>query len=150
MKTYELLYIIPPKFTDQELQEVVAEVENVLKEAKSGILDSRMPEKRILAYPIKHCRIGFCGLVKFENDAATVSKMDEKLRMMPNIIRHRIFIYKETQKPSFEKETEKRREKKVIKPKEKPMAEEKAKEAPKTEKIKLEELDKKLEELLKE
>jgi len=157
MKAYELLYIIPPKFTDQELKEIVAEVENIIKEAKSNILDSRLPEKRILAYPVKHCRIGFCGLIKFENDASAISKIDEKLRMMPNILRHGVFTYKETQKPSFEKETIKRKETRPIKPKERPMvppAEDRvAEESPKSdksEKIKLEELDKKLEEILKE
>ncbi len=155
MKVYELLYIIPPKFTWQETFDIEKEVRKILKEARVNILGTKPFEKRQLAYPVKRCHFGIYGQMKFEGNEEQIKKIDEKLRLEPNIIRHNVFKFKATQAPVIRDFREKR-EKKYVKPKQaakeikEPPVTPKPDEGGKTEKIKLEELDKKLEELLKE
>jgi ribosomal protein S6 len=158
MKTYELLYIIPSKYTEKETSDLARQVEAVIKGAEATILESKPLEKRSLAYPVGRSHFGVYGLIKFECEENAIKKIDEKLRLAPEIVRHQILKYVETQKPDL---TKIKREKKTIKPasplrKETLKIEKETKETakpepkPEKEKIRLEDLDKKLEELFKE
>ncbi len=163
MKIYELLYIIPSKYTEKETDGITKEVETAVTEAKINIIESKPPEKRAMAYPVGRSHFGIYCLLKIAGDGDSINKLDEKLRLMPEIARHQIFIFKETQRPDLEKIKRSRKERKPLQAapparksdasrKEAASAEEKLKESSKIEKgkIKLEELDQKLEELLKE
>lgn len=168
MKTYELLYIIPSKFTEKETGDISREVEAILKNTQANILESKFLGKRLLSYPINHSHYGIYELIKFETDAPTVKKIDEKLRLTSEIARHQIMKFIETQKPDFEKaktgrRTEKTKVTRTAPSFESPLAPpggrdqlqpraplRKEPPEPGKEKIKLEELDKKLEEILKE
>lgn len=167
MKTYELLYIIPLKYTEKETSDLARQVETVIKGAEATILESKPLEKRSLAYPVGRSHFGVYGLIKFECEENAIKKIDEKLRLTPEVVRHLILKYVETQKPDL---TKIKREKKMAKPappsypretraplrKETLKIEKETKETakpepkPEKEKIRLEDLDKKLEELLKE
>jgi small subunit ribosomal protein S6 len=151
MRTYELLYIIPSKFTDKESSAIINQIEAVLKGEKINILESKPIGKKTLAYPIKHCHFGICGLIKFEGEEKVIKNINDKLRLMPEIIRYQILKYIETQTPKIIKVQKEEKIKSVSKTKkEQPLAGEIKKPAEtKKEKIKLEELDKKLEEILK-
>ena len=149
--TYELLYIIPAKFTDQENEDIVSKISKVVEKTGAKITRNENLGKLKLAYPIQHVRHGFYILVEFGAESQTIKDIDRELRLLPEILRHQVLSIKakaqskEIKMVSYEAPTpgETRRPKAIprVKPKEEP------KQAPKK-KIDLEELDKKLDEIL--
>jgi len=63
---YELLYIIPLKYTDEENNNIIKEVEDLLTSHEAKILKSAKLGKRKLAYKIKHINYGYYVVLQFD------------------------------------------------------------------------------------
>lgn len=166
---YELLYIVSIKHIEDELQRVMEKVAKFIKDGSGEItLDNVLGQHR-LAYPIKHITQGTYVVVEFNMAPAAVKKLDDQLKLSGEILRHFIVIKKV--KTAAEIEREKTIKEKLRKDKEQELAAvekqdklgvKRAAEQPivgvdiKTEnkddksKTALEDLDKKLDEILKE
>jgi small subunit ribosomal protein S6 len=90
MQQYELLYIVPGQYTDEEVQGIMKRVSSLL--AKHGCTISREENlgKIKLAYPIKKTRHGSYVLVHFAADG--LAALERELRMDEQILRHQIII----------------------------------------------------------
>jgi len=148
---YELLYIIPAQHTDDEIGTISGKVTKVLEKVGVNITRNDNLGKLKLAYPIKHVRHGFYVLVEFEADAEKIRTIERELRLMPEIIRHQVIRLESKAEEGDEKKEikmvsyeapEREEEKSTPKPREK------AKVAPPKKKVNLDELDKKLDEIL--
>jgi len=147
---YELLYIIPAQYTDEEIGGTVEKVTKILEDTGVKITRNENLGKLKLAYPIKHVRHGFYVLVEFEADAEKIRRLERELRLMPEVLRHQTIRLERKLK-----EGEEKKEIKMIsyeapgreeeKPAPRPREEKRV--APKK-KVNLEELDKKLDEIL--
>jgi len=149
--------IIPVKYTATELPTVSEKIKSVLTDHNCQITYEENIGKRKLAYPIKHTLHGNYFVTEFNLNLKKLSKLNNTLRLMPEVLRHLIIEKKE--KTVQEKEAEKLRRAKVdaeevaelkerIETQAAPTGEkiEKPKEA--KEKVSLEDLDKKLSELI--
>ena len=149
---YELLYIIPAKYSEKELQPVINQVIPLIKKAGGEILRDDNLGRKKLAYPIKHVHQGYYILVEFDLKPNQLKGLNKDLKLMPEVLRHLIVKTKPKpisqiikRKPFLKPPVEEGKEERLIK-----------KEAPKEEreeereKISIEELDKKIDELLKE
>ncbi|MFC1638820.1 30S ribosomal protein S6 [Patescibacteria group bacterium] len=152
MKKYEIIYIVPSKYTDAEMEGVVGKVSGILKEAGAEISDTYQMGKRRLAYPIDRQRTGSYVLSHFEAEPEAVAKIDAVLRLTGEVLRH-MTVERDphlTQMPSFnevdERRTEERPERRE---REKPMVQAPAKPAAKAD-VNMEDLDKKLDQILTE
>ncbi|MBU1132151.1 30S ribosomal protein S6 [Patescibacteria group bacterium] len=169
MQHYELLYIVPIKYLDDELTKVIEKISGVIKEQGGELTADQIFGRQKLAYPIKQAFQGTYVAVEFNMEGEQMKKLDSLLKLMPEIIRHLIV------KKRIKTEAEIKRENKIqenlrqekedelkkldedAKPgaiKEEPETLAKAPEAP-TEKVKaekqklsLEDLDKKLDDIL--
>ncbi|MBU0649342.1 30S ribosomal protein S6 [Patescibacteria group bacterium] len=150
--TYELLYIIPAKFTDQENEGIISKISKVVEKAGAKITRNENLGKFKLAYPIQHARHGFYVLVEFGVESQAIKNIGRELRLLPDILRHQILSIKAKSSPrkeikmvSYEAptpgETPRPRASSRTRPKQE------QRQAPKK-KIDLEELDKKLDEIL--
>lgn len=90
MERYELLYIIPAKYTEAEIAQLMERVKGIVVSAGANVSEMHDLGKRKLAYPIQHVRHGNYVLVYFEADAATVAKLNETLRLSTEVLRHMI------------------------------------------------------------
>lgn len=147
---YELLYIIPAQFTDDENDQIIKKVTSVLEKVGVKIARNDNLGKLKLAYPIKHVRHGFYVLVEFEGETKAVQQIERELRLMPEVLRHQAIKLPEKE---LAEEGKAKKEIKMISyeapgrdEEKEPAKREKPKPAPK--KINLEELDKKLDEIL--
>lgn len=84
---YELLYIIPANYSDQEIDGVISKITQTIEKAGVKITRNENLGKLKLAYPIKHARHGFYVLVNFEAESTAVAGLDRELRLLPEIIR---------------------------------------------------------------
>jgi len=143
---YELLYIVPNKYTEEEVGPIVKKVNELVKKHDGQITHNEEWGKKKLAYAIDKNVHGYYNLVEFEIDGENVNKIDNELRLSNEILRHQIVVKKIKTAQAIEKEKE-IAEKIAAKVKEEEKAEEEAKKEP-AKKVDLKELDEKLDKIL--
>lgn len=91
MNDYELMYIVPTSFTDEELGTIEKNVAAILAKFQATITKTVRLGKLHFAYAIKHEQYGHYILVRFQAEPASVASIDEGLRMnQKEILRHLI------------------------------------------------------------
>jgi len=91
---YEILFIIPNKFTDDEAKIVAEKVGKVITENGGQITLSEYWGKKKLAYEIKHNAYGYYGLFEFDLEGNLLTKVDQNLRLSVDVLRHQIIVKK--------------------------------------------------------
>jgi small subunit ribosomal protein S6 len=163
MQHYELCFIGSIRLTEEEQKKLVEKISTLAGPLGMAITSTKDMGKRKLAYPIKKETQGYYFLVELDSEQAQIKKLDHELRLLNDIIR--FVILKKRVKTAEEIDHEmKIREKiegrkreaeriELAKEQEKKQEETKQEEAKKTDdskKISLEDLDKKLDDILKE
>jgi len=87
---YEILFIIPNKFTDEEAKTVYERVEKTIADAGGQITNREYWGKKRLAYEIKHNAFGYYGLYEFDLERPDLAKVDSALRLSADVLRHQI------------------------------------------------------------
>ena len=92
MAKYEILYIIRPNIEEEAKNALVARFDSILTDNGATIVESKVWEKRRLAYEIKDFREGLYRLVTLEADTASVatSEFDRLAKINGDILRHMI------------------------------------------------------------
>jgi len=172
MQHYELTYIVSIKYLDADLQRVSDTIEAKIKELGGEITSTSILGKLRLAYPIKATHQGTYVVVEFNLEPLNLKKLDEQFVVINEVLRHLIIVKKIKTKEEIEreakiaarlkKEEEAAKEEKSEETKKELEKVEKAEEQKikKVEEVKikekednktsLEDLDKKLDEILKE
>ncbi len=88
MKNYELMYIIPSQSTDEEKEDLIAQVNGMI-EKDGGKIESveRIGNKK-LAYEIQKKHEGFYVLVNFTADSKVPNRLGALLSITNNILRY--------------------------------------------------------------
>jgi small subunit ribosomal protein S6 len=87
---YELLYIIPNKYSQDELNPIIEKIRQLIKDKEGNITFSEQWGKKKLAYPVKHFNHGYYNLVEFKMAGEGLAKVDRELRLMSEVLRHQI------------------------------------------------------------
>lgn len=90
MNRYEIMFIVPNKFTEEEAKTIIGRVEKMITDAEGKIAYSEYWGKKKLAYEIKHNAYGYYQLYQFDLAGANLAKMDTDLRLSHEILRHQI------------------------------------------------------------
>lgn len=148
MQHYEMLYIISPNFSDEQQAKISAELSALIKNEGGAVTAAEIIGSKKLAYPIKKAAAGFYHRLEFDLEPSKLINIQRKGGLMTEILRFIIVIKnKVTARPMA-----------AIRPKpaeapaprifKKTPPKEGLKEKPK--KVSIEELDKKLDEILKD
>jgi len=148
MKLYEITYIANPALTPEEADSLQGRVTETITKAEGALGSSGSPQRKSLAYPVKKNNEAYLSSMEFSAEEDNVKKIEEEIKKEKDILRHLL-----VKKPEI-KEAERRSErKKSLKPEEtekkkdhSPEETEKKKDY-KPEKAKLQEIDKKIEEI---
>ena len=155
MKHYELLYIVSTKYTDAEVETVNDKIGALLVKLEASILRQENIGKIRLAFPIKGQRNGTYMLVHFDAEPNVTVDLDRQLRLTDEVLRHiivertpgaetRHFALEAYQSPLTD-EGHRRRDEKVVAPRRTTSAV-----AATDASMSIEELDKKLDEILED
>lgn len=99
---YELMYIVPTTFTDEEVGKIEGNVKALLEKQGATVTETTRLGKFRFAYPIKKQRHGSYVLVNFETEPKSVAKIDELLRISNEVLRHLILRADEAGGNKFE------------------------------------------------
>lgn len=91
-KHYEILFIMPNKFTDDESKKIVEKVGQTITENGGKITYSEYWGKKKLAYEIKHNAYGYYALFEFDLEGSLLAKIDQTLRLSTDVLRHQIVV----------------------------------------------------------
>ncbi|MDI6717775.1 MAG: 30S ribosomal protein S6 [Patescibacteria group bacterium] len=137
LKKYEIGYLVKEESD-------IEEIRKLLENYKAGIINEGRPRKIRLAYPIKKETVANFGYIRFFLDSNFVGDIDKKLKLSQNAIRFLILDLTgvKEEKPEVENKIEKH----IPTPR---IIEEPVRKTNKLEIIDNEQLEKKLEEILK-
>lgn len=85
---YELMYIVPTTFTDDDVSKIEGNVKALIEKHGASVTDTKRLGKFRFAYPIKKQRHGNYVLLQVDAEPATVAKIDEGLRISNEVLRH--------------------------------------------------------------
>ena len=152
---YELPYIIPGNVPEDEHPKILEKVNELLTKFEAEVTSNEDLGRRKFAYPINHLRHGFYHTLEFDLAASNVKKLEDEMKLDSNVLRFLIIkkrLVTEEEKKEEKKVIEKIAKTKIAKVEKKEADKEKADKQQKEDKkkISLEDLDKKLDELLDE
>ncbi len=99
---YELLYIIPASFTEEEAGTIEQKVSALIAKYGGSVEDMTRLGKLKFAYEIKGQRHGFYVLAHFNANRESLTKIDENLRITPEVLRHMVIRADEAGDAKFE------------------------------------------------
>lgn len=91
---YEILFIIPNKFTEDEAKTIIEKVEKTIADSGGKISYREYWGKKKLAYEIKHNAYGYYSLCEFDLEKNALAIIDQNLRLSTDVLRHQIVIKK--------------------------------------------------------
>jgi len=144
MQNYELLYIIPNKYSEVEIKSIAEKIDNWLKQKGCQILKSENLGEKRLAYPIKQIHYGHYILRELTAERENIREINNYLTLAEEVLRY-LMVKIEPVKAIKVKKIRKVR--KPLEPKEEKPTKEKV---PEKSKITLENLDQRLDEILQE
>lgn len=129
MKKYEFTYLIDPNLSREDISSLQKTIMSFIKEEEGSIVRINPPLKKNLAYPIKKNKEAFLADLTFDLNPDKLDSLEKKIKLEKRIIRYLLL------------------KKKLLKRKSKVRAMRKPQ--PKV-KVELKEIEKKLEEILRE
>jgi small subunit ribosomal protein S6 len=90
MKEYELLYIVPAQYTDEEISGIQGTIATLVEGFGAKVLRNENLGKIRMAYQIKGVRHGSYILVHFNAEADQISELNRKLGLTDEVLRHTI------------------------------------------------------------
>lgn len=87
---YELLYVLPPGYTEAELPTVQEKVSTSLRGINATIARHEHAGKIKIAYPIQKNRFGHYFLAEFDSDEAGIATLTANLRLTPEVLRFQV------------------------------------------------------------
>lgn len=139
---YELAAFLSSNLSDTEAEEKFNNIIKQIEELNGLILETNLPRLEPLAYPIKKETSGYFCVVTFKVESEMIEEIQKRLKLLPEILR--FMIVKKKEKPQ---KVDHQKFKAQVKKGKKEGEKERIKEE---KEVSLEELDKKLSEILKE
>lgn len=141
-KNYEIAYLLSPSISEEEVLTHVQQISTLIEEQKGSVKHVQEPRKHKLSYPIQKERNAYFGWTTFRLVPDGVAPLEKKIKVYAHILRY-LIVEEETRlkAPVFRTPTAR------------PMMGQKSPSVPRElekgdEKLDLEALDKKLEEIL--
>jgi len=125
-RKYELVYILPPDTTEQQLAELQQQIEAVVARMEGQIEKTENWGRRRLAYAIGHFKEGVYVLVVINGSGELMKELDRRLKVMDQVVRHLVVRVDEEMKvvertrTKRQTESERRRVKRGLPPQRQP------------------------------
>jgi small subunit ribosomal protein S6 len=97
-RQYELVYILPPDSTEQQVAEVHEQVQAVVSRLHGQIEKNENWGRRKLAYEIGHFKEGVYVLDVINGSGELMKELDRRLKVLDQVIRHMVVRVDEEKK----------------------------------------------------
>jgi small subunit ribosomal protein S6 len=97
-RQYELVYILPPDSTEQQVAELHEQIEQIVARLHGKIEKNENWGRRRMAYEIGHNKEGVYVLDVVNGSGELMKELDRRLKVMDQVIRHMIVRVDEEKK----------------------------------------------------
>jgi len=97
-RQYELVYILPPDSTEQQVADLHTQIEGVVSRLNGAIDKTENWGRKRLAYEIGHNKEGVYVLDVINGSGELMKELDRRLRVLDQVIRHMIVRVDEEKK----------------------------------------------------
>jgi len=94
-RSYEMMYILRPDLSEEQVEEIVNKYTNFLKENGVENIEIQHRGKRRLAYPIKKYLDGIYIQMNYEADGTQIAPLERAMRLSEEVIRYLTIKLKE-------------------------------------------------------
>ncbi len=99
-RQYELAYLLSPSVPEDEALGHTHKLNNLIEEVKGLIQHAEQPSRYRLAYPIKKERNAYFGWTAFRCEPAQIASLEKRLQTIPELLRFMVIQQDEhKQKP---------------------------------------------------
>ncbi len=125
-RQYELVYILPPDSTEQQVAEIHEQIAQVVARMHGAIEKNENWGRRRLAYEIGHHKEGVYVLDVINGSGDLMKELDRRLKVMDQVLRHMVVRVDEEKKvidrtrTKRQSESERRRVKRGLPPQRQP------------------------------
>jgi len=109
-RQYELVYILPPDSTEQQVGELHEQLGQIVGRMHGQIEKNENWGRRRLAYEIGHNKEGFYVLEVINGSGELMKELDRRLKVMDQVIRHMVVRVDEEKKVVERTQTKRRTE----------------------------------------
>ena len=89
-RQYELVYILPPDTTDQQVTDLHGQIEQIVARMNGQIEKNETWGRRRMAYEIGHHKEGVYVLDVINGSGELMKELDRRLKVMDQVIRHMV------------------------------------------------------------
>ena len=86
-RTYELMFIVRPDMTDEDLDKLIATLESAVTSSSGKVVKVEKMGKRRLAYAVRRFFDGIYILLTIEGGGAAVHELERRLRVTEPVIK---------------------------------------------------------------
>jgi small subunit ribosomal protein S6 len=86
-RTYELMFIVRPDMTDEDLEKLISTLETSVTSANGTVKNVERMGKRRLAYMVRKFREGLYILMTVEGAGSVVHELERRLRVTEQVIK---------------------------------------------------------------
>jgi small subunit ribosomal protein S6 len=98
VRTYELVYIVTPEATEEQLATIHEQVEQTTQKLGGSLVKTDNWGRRKLAYEIQHQKEGVYVLDVIEGSGELMKELDRRLKVIDYVIRHLVVRVDEEQR----------------------------------------------------
>jgi len=109
-RQYELVYILPPDTTEQQVADLQSQVDGVVSRMHGQIANTENWGRKRLAYEIGHHKEGLYVLQVVNGNGELMKELDRRLKVMDLVIRHMVVRVDEEKKVVDRTQTKRRTE----------------------------------------
>jgi small subunit ribosomal protein S6 len=109
-RQYELVYIVQPEATDQELSDLHGQIQTIVQRFNGTIERSEPWGRRKLAYEIGRYKEGTYVLEVLNGPGEMIKELDRRLKVTDNVIRHLVVRVDEEMRIVERRQTERKDE----------------------------------------
>ena len=88
MAGYELVYIVSPEVTDEDLPKLIDKVSQSVSKAGGNVVEVNTWGRKRMAYPIRRYAEGNYVFTRLELDPASIKALEANIRLSDEVIRH--------------------------------------------------------------
>ena len=109
-RQYELVYIVQPEATDQELSDLHGQIQTIVQRFNGTIERSEPWGRRKLAYEIGRYKEGVYVLEVLNGPGEMIKELDRRLKVTDNVVRHLVVRVDEEMRIVERRQTERKEE----------------------------------------
>lgn len=88
MSSYELIYIVSPEISDDDLPNVLTKMSDIVAKIGGNIVNVNQWGRKKLAYPIKKFGEGNYVLTQIEMKSSAARELESNLKLSNEVLRH--------------------------------------------------------------